>query len=333
MKTPGAKILVTGGAGFIGSHLVDCLLSEGNTVRVVDNLVNGKPGNIDQHKGNKRFSFIKADICDSGALSAAMEGVDTVFHLACLGVRHSIRYPFRNHRVNAEGTIRVLEESRKSGVRKFVYCSSSEVYGTAVKVPMKEDHPTNPCTVYGAGKLAGEAYARAYYLTYGMKTVIVRPFNTFGPRSHHEGDAGEMIPKSIVRALSGEKILIFGDGSQTRDFTYVEDMARAIAEAAKSDKAVGRTFNIGSGFEITIRKIAEIISGSVGGGSALIENAVPRPGDVLRLYADASTYSTLTGWKPKVSFNDGLQRTIEWFKARPEGVMHLIKEERGLNWE
>lgn len=331
MKLSGADVLVTGGAGFIGSHLVDLLIKEGCRVRVIDNLANGRKENLKQHEGNGRFEFIKGDINDDCALSGAVSGADMVFHLACLGVRHSIKHPVENHRVNAEGTLKVLQQAYTHKVKRFLYCSSSEAYGTAIYVPMAEEHPTLPRTVYGAGKLAGEAYARAYYLTYGMETLIVRPFNTYGPRSHHEGDAGEMIPKSIVRAISGQPILVFGDGSQTRDFTYVKDMAKGIYEAACCDKAVGLTLNIGSGFEISIGKIAAMIL-KLTGNSSKIENLDPRPGDVLRLYADAAKFKKMTEWKSETVFDDGLRMTVEWFKSRPEGPAALLSQEDGINW-
>jgi UDP-glucose 4-epimerase len=220
----------------------------------------------------------------------------------------------------------------KAGIKKFVYCSSSEVYGTAEYVPMDESHPTRPCTVYGAGKLAGEAYARAYHTTYGLDTVIVRPFNTYGPRSHHEGDAGEVIPKSIVRSIGGCPVLIFGDGRQTRDFTYVEDTARALIAASRSRKAVGMTLNIGSGYEISMNKLARSIVKMAGKPASTIKHCQDRPGDVLRLYADASIFGKITGWSAKVSFEDGLRRTVDWFKSRPEGIKSLLRQEKGVNW-
>ncbi len=333
MRLDSMNVLVTGGAGFIGSHLVDALIQEGCYVRVIDNLTNGKLENLNKHKDNKQFEFVKGSITDPFDVAKAVKDIEIVFHLACLGVRHSIIHPFENHRVNAEGTLMVLQETYKSGVKKFIYCSSSEVYGTAEYVPMPESHPTYPCTVYGASKLAGEAYARAYYKTYRFNTVIVRPFNTYGPRSHHEGDAGEIIPKSIVRALNGETILIFGDGSQTRDFTYVEDSARGLVAAAKYDDTSCRTFNMGSNFEISIQQIAEIILQKSGNPSSKIENIRNRPGDVLRLYADATAFNRVTGWKPMVTLEEGIMKTIEWFKSRPEGVSALLRQETGVNWE
>lgn len=227
----------------------------------------------------------------------------------------------------------VLDAAYRAKVDRFVYCSSSEVYGTAEYVPMPESHPTHPCTVYGAGKLAGEAYARAYYKTYKMATVIVRPFNTYGPRSHHEGEAGEMIPKSIVRALSGNPITIFSDGSQTRDFTYVEDTARALMAAAESDVMVGQTLNFGSNFEISIKDLAYRIAEIIGNPDAEIVFTPERPGDVLRLYADPRRFTEICGWRPQVSFDECLAKTIEFFRHHPLGLKGLIESESGRNWE
>lgn len=333
MNLSGKQVLVTGGAGFIGSYLVDVLIQEECHVRVIDNLINGKLDNLKQHKGNDSFEFVSADVTDPFDVSEAMEGIDIVFHLACLGVRHSIKHPFDNHRVNAEGTLLVLNEAYKSGVMKFIYCSSSEVYGTADYVPMPESHPTQPCTVYGASKLAGEAYVRSYFKTYGFNTVIVRPFNTYGPRSHHEGNAGEMIPKSIVRVLNKQPIIIFGDGYQTRDFTYVEDISRGLVESAKNDKVTGLTLNLGSNFEININKISQMIIEIIGNNKSKIQYIQNRPGDVLRLYADATLFNEITQWTPSVPFKDGLLKTIQWFKSWPEGSSALFEEEEGINWK
>jgi UDP-glucose 4-epimerase len=333
MNLTNKKILVTGGAGFIGSHLVDALIQEDCYVRVFDNLSNGKLENLIQHKDNNHFKFVKGDVTEPSEVADAMESIDIVFHLACLGVRHSIKHPFENHRINAEGTMIVLQEAYKKSVEKFIYCSSSEVYGTAAYVPMPESHPTFPCTVYGASKLAGEVYSRAYHKTYGLNTIIIRPFNTFGPRSHHEADAGEIIPKSIVRALNGAPILIFGNGSQTRDFTYVEDVARALVESARFEEMIGLTLNVGSNFEISIKKIVEKILEMIEDSSSRIDYIKNRPGDVLRLCADVTAFNRLTDWKPRVSFEKGLQKTIQWFRSRPHGAKSLLNEEKGINWE
>ena len=329
----GVNCLVTGGAGFIGSHLVDLLMAQGAKVRVLDNLVNGKEENLARHLAVPDFELMRGSVADPFDVRRALRGIEVVFHLACLGVRHSLSHPHENHRVNAEGTLLVLEAAREAGVRRFIHCSSSEVYGTALDVPMPESHPTHPCTVYGAGKLAGEAYARAYYLTHRLPVVIVRPFNTFGPRSHHEGEAGEMIPKSIVRVLNGKNIIIFGSGGQTRDFTYVEDTARALVKAAESDRLIGETLNIGSNFEISIGEVANKIVELIGDSGAGVELQAERPGDVGRLYADTARFHELTGWQSQVDFMEGLRRTIGFFKDHPLGIEKLLHGETGRNWQ
>lgn len=333
MKIDGLNCLVTGGAGFIGSHLVDELIKKGCMVRVLDNLVNGRLENLREPLLMERFEFMQGSITDPLDVQRSMDGIDVVFHLACLGVRHSILHPFENHRVNSEGSLLVLDAAHRAKVKRFLYCSSSEVYGTAQYVPMPESHPTHPCTVYGAGKLAGEAYARAYYKTYEMPTVMVRPFNTYGPRSHHEGDAGEMIPKSIVRALNGQPIMVFGDGSQTRDFTYVEDTARGLVAAVESDSMVGQTLNIGSSFEISIKELAHRISEKVSNPASKVIFTPRRPGDVLRLFADPRKFMEICKWNPLVGFDDGLGKTIDFFSNHKSGIKALMENESGRNWE
>jgi len=333
MNIDGLHCLVTGGAGFLGSHLVEELIRKGCKVRVLDNLCNGKRENLSGHLKNENIEFYRGTVTDPFDVGRALNGIDAVFHLAVLGVRHSITHPFENHRVNAEGTLLLLDAAYREHVKRFIYCSSSEVYGTAQYVPVPEEHPTYPCTVYGASKLAGEAYARGYHKTYGMPIVILRPFNLYGPRSHYEGDAGEFIPKSIVRALNGEPIMIFGDGTQTRDFTYVEDTARALVAAAENDVLIGQTLNIGSNFEISIQELAHKIAAMISQSPANIIFTPQRPGDVLRLYADYRKFNELCGWKPEVSFEDGLIRTIEFFRNHPLGPKGLLAEETERNWE
>ncbi len=334
MKLKSLNCLITGGAGFIGSHLVDKLIETRSNVRVIDNLANGKIINIQQHQNLSQFEFFQGSITDPVDVSRAMQDIHVVFHLACLGVRHSLSHPFENHRVNTEGTLLLLDAARRNNIKCFVHCSTSEVYGTAINVPMTEDHPTLPCTVYGASKLAGEAYSRAYYKTYDFPTCIIRPFNTFGPRSHHEGDAGEMIPKSIVRLLSDKPIKIFGDGFQTRDFTYVEDTARGLIAAAESDSIIGKTMNIGSNFEISILDLALKLEKLIKGGQPkqYIEHLDGRPGDVLRLYADPTQFMDITSWTPSVSFETGLKKTVHYFQDHPDGIAKLSSDETGCNW-
>lgn len=329
----GTTVLVTGGAGFIGSMLVRHLLDAGAAVRVVDNLVNGKESNLAELADNERFQFHNVDIRDGAAMRPLLDGTQLVFHLACLGVRHSLHSPHENHEVNATATLHLLSAARALGVERFVYTSTSEVYGTARSVPMPEEHPTFPMTVYGASKLAGESYTRAFYETYGYPTVVVRPFNSYGPRSHHEGDSGEVIPKFLLRAMAGRPLVIFGDGTQTRDFTYVADSARGILLAGTSDRAVGQTINVGSGYEISINELADTVKRIAGTPDADVIHDAPRPGDVLRLYADSRKAGELLGYESSVSLEDGLSRLKQWYDAQGHSPEELLQAEQVRNWE
>ncbi|GIV88487.1 MAG: epimerase [Chloroflexus sp.] len=326
------RILVTGGAGFIGSELVTQLAAAGHRVIVVDNLVNGKRDNL-AHVRDADVELVVVDIRDRDAMTRLLRGVEIVYHLACLGVRHSLHDPFENHDVNATGTLTLLDLARRADVPRFVYVSSSEVYGTARWVPMTEEHPTFPMTVYGGGKLAGECYTRAFWESYRYPTVVVRPFNSFGPRSHHEGDSGEVIPKFMLRAMVGKPMVIFGDGTQTRDFTFVSDTARGILLAGMVEMAIGGTFNIGQGREISINELARTVAAVVGNPATPIVHDEPRPGDVLRLYADSSRAQQVLGFTPTISLHEGLRRLHAWYLSRGVAVEDLLAEERVHNWK
>jgi UDP-glucose 4-epimerase len=327
------RVLVTGGAGFIGSELVRQLAGMGFAVRVVDNLVNGRRENLDGVL-SENVELVVADIRDGKSMTSLIRDVDIIFHLACLGVRHSIHSPVENHEVNASATLGLLNIARRIGVKRFVYVSTSEVYGMVITAaPLTEEQPTFPMTVYGASKLAGECYARAFWNTYRYPTVILRPFNAYGPRCHHEGDSGEVIPKFMLRCLAGKPMVIFGDGSQTRDFTYVGDTANGILAAGISDASVGQTFNLGTGKEIRVLELANTIRQILDQPSAEIAHAQPRPGDVPRLMADSSKARKLLQFQPTVGLRDGLARIRDWYASQGKSPEQLLEEEVLRNWE
>jgi len=325
-------VLITGGAGFIGSELVRQLAAQSLRVTVVDNLVNGKRENLESVLGAD-VELVVADIRDRSTTAPLLRGIDVIFHLACLGVRHSIHSPLENHEVNASATLALLDAARNNEVARFVYVSSSEVYGTARTTPITEEHPTLPMTVYGASKLAGECYTRAFWETHRYPTVVVRPFNAYGPRCHHEGDSGEVIPKFMLRCLAGKPMVVFGDGTQTRDFTFVSDTARGILAAGLSGDSVGQTFNIGSGKEIRIRELANTIAEVLPKNGSEIIHVESRPGDVLRLLADSSKAKKLLNFEPTISLKEGLARLREWYTAQGKPPAELLEQEVVRNWE
>jgi len=325
------SVLVTGGAGFIGSELVRQLAARGDRVLIVDNLINGTRENVAEVLSD-RVQLLAVDVRELAAIIPHLARVSVVYHLACLGVRHSVHSPIENHEVNATATLHLLAACRAAGVPRFVYVSSSEVYGTAKWAPMTENHPTFPCTVYGASKLAGEGYTRAYFRTYGYPTVVIRPFNTYGPRSHHEGDSGEVIPKFLLRCLAGKPMIVFGDGTQTRDFTYVSDSAAGILLAGEHPAALGDTINLGFGQEVTINDLARQVADVAGRPDAVVQHDIPRPGDVLRLYADMAHARESLGYSPSVTLAEGLTQLLAWYRAQNTSPDQLLEHEVVHNW-
>lgn len=326
------RILVTGGAGFIGSEVVRQLAARGFDILIVDNLVNGKRENLEGALA-KNVELVVTDIRDQKSMTSLFRGVDVVFHLACLGVRHSLHSPLENQEVNATGTFGLLEIAMTTEVKRFVYISTSEVYGMVHTTPIAEDHSTLPYTIYGASKLAGEAYARAFWHAFDYPTVVVRPFNAYGPRCHHEGDSGEVIPRFMLRCLAGRPMVIFGDGKQTRDFTFVRDTAAGILAAGLSDASVGHTLNLGSEKEIELQLLAKMISEVLGRPEAQILYTDPRPGDVVRLLSDSSKAKEFLNFQTTVKLRDGLALLRDWYATQRESPEVLLEREIERNWE
>jgi UDP-glucose 4-epimerase len=238
----------------------------------------------------------------------------------------------RSHLTNDLGTLNLLLSAQEASIERFVHVSSSEAYGSAVRVPMDEDHPFNPTTPYGASKAAGEQYALSFYRTYGLPAMVVRPFNTYGPREHLDGPSGEVIPKFVARAMAGRPLLVFGDGQQTRDFTWVGDVARGIVLAGECDALVGSAVNIARGHEVSILKIANLVRELVG-ATVPIEHLPERPGDVRRHLASAARAKEFLGFAADVSIEDGLARYIEWVRTLPGDPAGRLENDQVLNWQ
>jgi UDP-glucose 4-epimerase len=327
------KIIVTGGAGFIGSHLTDELLRRGHEVIALDNLINGKLENLADAEQSQNFRFVEADILEQTTLNEIFKDVDVVFHLACLGVRHSLHSPFENHLVNAEGTLNALEAARSNKVSKFFYISTSEIYGDIKQFPIDENGVPLPKTVYGSSKLAGENYAYSYFKCFGLDVTITRIFNNYGPRAHYEGDAGEVIPRSIVNMLYGKAPVIFGDGSVTRDFFYVKDTARALADLMDIPDLTGEIINIGTGEEITMKALMSTLIEAMGlKGNMEIDFQPDRPADVPRLWVNPAKFKSITGFTSSVSFEEGIRETVAYYQKLKE-EKDLLSEIQLINWE
>jgi UDP-glucose 4-epimerase len=326
LKMPAKKILVTGGAVFIGSNLVD-VLAPTNEVTVVDNLSTGSMANIQHHVDKGSIRFFEADILDLDKMHELTRNIDIIFHLAVQCVRVSLHDPKLVHEVDATGTLNLCMAASKNGVQKLVYTSSAEVYGDGKIIPIKEDHPLESNTPYGAAKLSGELYLGVYRRTYDLPSVVLRLFNTYGPREHFEGLYGEVIPRFVVRAMNGLSPVIFGDGVQTRSFHEVSDTVRAIVLASECDEAIGETFNIGGEEEITINNLAKTILELLGEQDRITpEHAAPRPGEILRHSADISKARKVLGFKPEFDLRDGIRNYIKWVKETHKDHEKLLEQ-------
>jgi len=310
----GKRVLVTGGAGFIGSHLAERLLQAGCTVIAYDNFDNfytGKERNVRHLLKNERFRLLVADILDYDSLLSVMREVDVVFHEAAqCGVRYCIQHPWKAHVVNVTGTLNVLWAAKQAGVKKLVYASSSGIFGHPAYLPMDEKHPTNPNSPYGVTKLAAEKYCVAFHEVYGLNTVSLRYFSVYGPR----GRPDQVIYAFASSIFRGERPIIYGDGTQTRDFTYVSDVVEATLLAAECDDVDGEVFNIGFGRRFSINEVFKAILDrlDVGGGVQPVYRETYR-GEFPHTLADNTKSRRILGWKPKTDLSEGLDLFIKWF--------------------
>lgn len=299
-----SKVLVTGGAGFIGSNLVDELINQGHEVIVLDNLSTGKKENI-----NPKAKFVQADITDLEKIKPYFKGVDYVFHLAALPrVQWSIENPIESHNVNINGTLNVLLAARDAKVKRLVYSASSSAYGDTQVLPLKEDLLPMPMSPYGLHKYVGEHYVRLFSLLYGLETVSLRYFNVYGPKMAFEGAYVTVIAIFLQQKREGKKLTITGDGTQTRDFTYVSDVVAVNILAIQSNKVgKGEVINIGAGKNHSVNEVAEKIGGEV-------EFIAPRiePHDTL---ANITKAKELLGWQPEVKLEQGIKKTVAWFES------------------
>lgn len=304
--------LVTGGAGFIGFHIVKALVERGENVRVVDNL---STGNIERLACiRSAMDFVEADLADPQVCDRVVDGVDFVLHQAAIpSVQRSIRDPMASNRANVTATLNLLESGRNRGVRRFVYAASSSAYGDTLVLPKREDMPANPMSPYALQKFVGERYAKLYFDLYKFETVSLRYFNVFGPSQDPYSEYSAVIPKFITKLLAGEKLTIFGDGEQSRDFTYVENIVEANLLALTADGAAGKMMNLGCGARISLNQLIRQLEMIVG-VSAQVEYLPARAGDVRDSLADIGLAERLLGYRPAISVEDGLARTVEWFR-------------------
>ncbi|MCJ7443543.1 MAG: SDR family NAD(P)-dependent oxidoreductase [Methanotrichaceae archaeon] len=317
------RVLITGAGGFIGSHLTERLVGMGASVRaMVHYNALGNCGWLDESPIREKAEIIAGDICDRDCVSQAIKDIDIVFHLAALiGIPYSYHAPISYVRTNIEGTLNLLQSAREDTIERIIHTSTSEVYGTACYVPMDEKHPLQGQSPYSATKIGADKLVEAFHRSFGLPVATVRPFNTFGPRQ----SARAIIPTIIMQCLTGNTVRL-GNLTPTRDFSYVTNTVDGFLLAAATPEAIGKTFNLGSGHEIAIRDLAELIANLVGKPILIETNSNrirPEKSEVDRLFADSALAQELLNWKPTVKLEEGLKLTIQWMRQnsrryRPE---------------
>lgn len=307
------SFLVTGGAGFVGSHVVRALLSRGDTVRVLDNFSTGARANL-ATVGDAEV--LEGDVRSYHIVREAVDGVDFVLHLAALpSVPRSVRDPITTNEVNVVGTLNVLDASRDARVRRLVYTSSSSVYGTNDELPKRETTMPRPISPYAVSKLAGEHYCRAFAELYGFETVVLRLFNVFGPGQSPASQYAAVIPRFIEQLGRGERPVVYGDGRQTRDFTYIDNVVDAILAAVRVPGVSGLTFNVAAGHQVSVLDLLAALAAEMG-VPAEPQFEPARAGEVLHSYASVAAAGEALGYQPRVAFREGLRRTVTWGRTR-----------------
>jgi UDP-glucose 4-epimerase len=304
--------LVTGGGGFIGSHIAATLVERGRRVRVLDNFATGRRENLAQIMAD--IELIEGDVADPQTARRAVAGVEIVFHQAAIpSVPRSIADPMSVHHNNTLGTLQILLAARDAGVKRVVFASSSSIYGDSPTLPKREDMPPAPKSPYAATKLAGEVYCQSFTDSYGLETVSLRYFNVFGPRQDPLSEYAAVIPKFITALLAGQPPTIYGDGQQTRDFTYISNVVEANLLAAEAPAASGRVFNMACGKRISLLELVAILN-DICKTNLRPEHTAPRPGDVLHSLADITLAQEVLGYKATTSLEEGLRQTVAWYR-------------------
>jgi nucleoside-diphosphate-sugar epimerase len=305
--------LVTGGAGFVGSHIAAALAGAGARVRVLDDLSTGHAENLEEIGGE--VEFVRGGLTEPDALERALRGVEVVFHEAAIpSVPRSVEDPEATHRASVDGTFALLVAARRAGVRRVVYAASSSAYGDQPTLPKTEEMRPEPLSPYAAAKLVGEYYCQVWSRVYGFETVCLRYFNVFGPRQDPSSQYSGVISRFISALASGGRPVIYGDGEQSRDFTYVSNVVDGNLRAAESPKAVGHVLNVATGRRTTLNELLEALKKITGRTEVEAEYREPRVGDVRHSLADITRARECLGYEPQVGFEDGLRHTLEWWK-------------------
>lgn len=305
--------LVTGGAGFIGSHIAEALVRRGDRVRVLDNLSTGRRQNLDSF--GQDVEFIEGDLLDAAAVARAVEGVECVFHQAALAsVPRSIERPLDTNAVGVTGTVTLLDAARRAGVRRVMFAGSSSVFGDQPTSSKRETDPCAPISPYGASKLAGEIYCQAFTATYGLETVTLRYFNVFGPRQDPDSPYSAVIPLFITAMLAGRSPVVYGDGGQSRDFTYVANVVHANLLAADAPGVAGRVFNVANGRTTSLLELIAALNRQLG-TNVQPKHDPPRVGDIRESLADITQARNWLKYEPQIGFEEGLRRSIDYYRS------------------